>query len=70
MIKPFTVSRVRDEVDGTVTIFYSVGKSVVEEGDTKIITTRMLNSHTNVPRTDNMDFDMIVFKALEGTGWL
>jgi len=70
MIKPFTVIKVRDEADGTVTIFYKVAKSVVEDENTRSISTRVLTSHTNVPRTDNMDFDMIVFNALEGTGWL
>jgi len=69
MIKPFTVVKTRDEVDGTVTVFYTVAKSAVTE-DNNSISTRVLNSHTNVPKQEDMDFDMIVFKALEGTGWL
>jgi len=69
MIKPFTVTRVRDEADGTVTIFYTVSKAAVRE-DNNGISTRVLTSHTNVIRQEDMDFDMIVFKALEGTGWL
>ena len=68
IIKPFKVESIREEVDGTITIFYTCSKSEAMADNS--ISTTGVSSHTNVPKEDNMDFDMIVFKALEGTGWL
>ena len=69
MIKPFKVITTRDEVDSTVTIFYTVSKSAVSPNNMSI-STYFTSSQINVPKEENMDFDMLVFKSLEGTGWL
>jgi len=69
MIKPFKVITTREEVDNTVTIFYTVSRSVVTPNNMGI-STYFASSQINVPKEENMDFDMLVFKSLEGTGWL
>lgn len=66
MIKPFTILRVRDEVDGGKTVFFRVSKTV-QVTDTRSNTKSMASAiHVNAGE----DIDACVFNSLKESGWL
>lgn len=65
MIKPYTILRIRDEDDGSKTVFFRVTK-VVQLSDTKSSRTSM----ESAIRVDaGQDIDQALFQSLSQTGW-
>lgn len=70
MIKPFTILKTNIEVDGTITIFFTVKKtSLIDyEGELRPVTDS-LETAINVP-ADTLDIDNFLYKHLTETGWI
>jgi hypothetical protein len=70
MIKPFKVIKTNIEVDGTITIFFNIVKTVIEEyeGEVRPIT-YSLETAINVP-ADTEDIDKFLYQHLTETGWI
>lgn len=70
MIKPFVILKTTTEVDGTITIFFTVQKTVIEEyeGETRPIT-YSLETAINAP-ANTLDIDKFLYQHLTETGWI
>jgi hypothetical protein len=70
MIKPFVILKTTTEVDGTITIFFNVKKTVIEEyeGEVRPIT-YSLETAVNAP-ADTQDIDKFLYEHLTETGWI
>jgi hypothetical protein len=70
MIKPFTILKTNIEVDSTITVFFNIIKTVIEEyeGEIRPIT-YSLETAINVP-ADTQDIDKFLYQHLIQTGWI
>lgn len=67
MIKPFTITAIREEQDGTKTVFYTVSKStIISKG---ITNTQTMDATINIPASVT-DVDLYIFNLLQESGWL
>lgn len=70
MIKPFKILKTNTEVDDTITIFFTIQKTVIEEyqGEIRPIT-YSLETAVNAPAS-TLDIDNFLYKHLTETGWI
>ena len=66
MIKPFTITNIREEPDGNKTVFFQVKRS--EQMPCGNPRTLVMESALYV--LANEDVDQVVFNSLENSGWI
>lgn len=67
MIKPFTITNIREEPDGSKTVFYTVKQVVLIDKFT--IKTQIMDATVNVPASI-ADVDLYIFNLLQESGWV
>lgn len=65
MIKPYKITSIREEPDGNKTVFFSISKTVNNNG---LINTSTMDTAIYVLKEE--DIDEVLFKDLEKGGWL
>jgi hypothetical protein len=70
MIKPFTVLKTNTEADGTITVFFTVKKTIFmdHEGEIRPVTDS-LETAINVP-AGTIDIEKYLYEHLTKTGWI
>lgn len=66
MIKPYRINQIRDESDGSKTVFFVVSRSITMGGG-KTRTSQMSTAF-NVP--PGADIDTVLYEELKKSGWL
>jgi len=66
MIKPYTITEIREEENGNKTVFFTIRKAGINEFGNNIIKT--LKSATYVSMDE--DIDQVLFKDLQEAGWI